>query len=168
MSPRAEAGEAVMPQPQRSGAARRLGCAALIALAVALGAAGCGGSGDDHAVKQTMQRFLGAIGRGDGKAACALVTPAGQAALAQQIATLTHATHTVSCQLILTQIAKLLPPAAKQGLESVQVRKVTVKGNTATVLSRDVHPTKGNASAFLSGSAPTTLVKVGGAWRVTD
>jgi hypothetical protein len=157
-----------MPRPPRTGGARRLGCASLIALVVALGAAGCGGSGDDQAVKQTMQRFLGAIGRGDGKAACALVTPSGQAALAQQIATLTHATHTVSCQLILTEIAKLLPPAAKQGLESVQVQKVTVKGNTATILSRDVHATKGNASAFLSGSAPTKLVKVSGAWKVTN
>jgi hypothetical protein len=157
-----------MPRPPRTGGARRLGCASLVAVAVALGAAGCGGSGDDQAVKQTMQRFLGAIGRGDGKAACALVTPAGQAALAQQIAALTHATRTVSCQLILTEIAKLLPPAAKQGLESVRVQKVTVKGNTATVLSRDVHATNGNVSAFLSGSAPTKLAKVGGSWKVTN
>jgi hypothetical protein len=140
----------------------------LIALAVAIGAAGCGGSGDDQAVKQTVQRFLGDIGKGDGNAACALVTPAGQAALAAQIASLTHATHTVSCQLILTEIAKLLPPAARQGLESVQVKNVTVKGNTATVLSKDIHATKGNASAFLSGGAPTKLVKVGGAWKVTN
>jgi hypothetical protein len=157
-----------MPRPPRTRAARRFGCASLVAVAVAVGVAGCGGSGEDQAVKQTMQRFLGAIGRGDGKAACAFVTPAGQAALAQQIAALTHATHTVSCQLILTQIAHLLPPAAKQGLESVQVQKVTVKGNTATVFSRDIHPTKGNASAFLSGSAPTKLVKVGGDWKVTN
>jgi hypothetical protein len=140
----------------------------LIALAVAFGAAGCGGSGDEQSVKQTVQRFLGDIGRGDGNAACALVTPAGQAALAAQIATLTHATHTVSCQLILTEIAKLLPPAAKQGLESVQVQKATVKGNTATVLSKDIHATKGNASAFLSGGAPTKLAKIGGAWKVTN
>lgn len=157
-----------MPRPTRTGGAQRRVCASLIVLAVALGAAGCGGSGDDQAVKQTMQNFLGAIGRGDGKAACALVTPSGQAALAAQIAALTHATHTVSCQLILTEIAKLLPPAAKQGLESVQVRKVTVKGSTASVLSRDVHATKGNVSAFLSGSAPTKLVKVGGTWKVTN
>jgi hypothetical protein len=157
-----------MPLPPRTGAARRLGCASVIALAVALGAAGCGGSGDDQAVKQTVQRFLAAIGRGNGKAACALVTPAGQAALAAQIATLTHATHTVSCPVILTEIAKLLPPAAKQGLESVQVKKATVKGNSATVLSRDLHATKGNATAFLSGGAPTKLVKVGGAWKVTN
>ena len=140
----------------------------MIALAVAFGAAGCGGPGDEHAVKQTVQRFLGDIGRGDGNAACALVTPAGQAALAAQIATLTHATHTVSCQLILTEIAKLLPPAAKKGLENVQVQKATVKGNTATVLSKDIRATKGNASAFLSGGAPTKLVKVGGAWKVTN
>jgi hypothetical protein len=115
-----------------------------------------------------MQHFLAAIGRGDGKAACAFVTPSGQAALARQIAALTHAKHTVSCELILTEISHLLPPAAKQGLESVQVQKVTVKGNTATVLSRDVHASKGNVSAFLSGSAPTKLVKVGGTWKVTN
>lgn len=158
-----------MPRLPHTSAARRLGCASLIALAIALAAAGCGGgSGDDQAVKNTMQRFLGAVGRGDGNAACALVTPSGQAALAQQIATLTHATHTVTCQLILTEIAKLLPPAAKQGLESVEVRKVTIKGNRATVLSRDVHATKGNATAFLSGTAPTKLVKVGGTWKVTN
>ena len=157
-----------MPRPRRTRTVRRCGCASLSALAIALGAAGCGGSGDDQAVKQTVQHFLAAIGRGDGKAACALVTPAGQAALAAQIAALTHATHTVSCDLILTEIAKLLPPAAKQGLESVQVQKVTVKGNMATVQSRDIHATKGNASAFLSGSAPTRLVKVGGTWKVTN
>jgi hypothetical protein len=157
-----------MPRSPRPGTAQRLGCAASIALALALGASGCGGSGDDAAVKQTVQRFLGDIGRGDGKAACALVTPAGQAALAAQIATLTHATHTVSCQLIITQIARLLPPAAKQGLASVQVRKVTIKGNTATVVSSDIHATKGDASAYLSGGAATKLVKVGGAWEITN
>lgn len=161
---------ALLPRPARTGVLRRLGCASL--LAVALAVAGCGGTGDDQAVKRTMQRFLAAVGRGDGRTACALLTPSGQAALAtlaSQIApALTSAPHTASCQLILTAIGSRLKPATKQGLESAQVQKVTVKGNTASVLSSDIRATKGNLSSFLAGSAPTKLVKVGGTWKVTS
>lgn len=155
---------------QRTGTARRFSCVTLSAVALALGAVGCGGSGSssDQAVKQTMQRFLAAVGRGDGQTACTLVTPAGQQALAAQIATITHSTKQVSCQVILTEIAKLLPAAVKLGLQNAQVQKVTVTGNTASVRSKDIRATKGNLNAFLSGSAPTKLQKVGGVWKVTS
>lgn len=139
-----------------------------VALAIGFGMAGCGGSGDEGAVKQSLQHFLAAIGRGDGAAACALVTPAGQQALAAQIAKITSATHTVSCQVILTQIAKLLPPAVKQGLQAARVQKVTISGSTATVRSQDIKASQGTLSAFLQGGAPTKLQKVGGVWKVTS
>jgi hypothetical protein len=143
---------------------------ASISLALALGVAGCGGggSGEQAAVKQSLQSFLAAIGRGDGKAACALVTPAGQQALARQIAAITRSNRTVSCELILTETAKLLTPAVKQALESAQVTKVAISGNTATVRSQDVHSPKGSLSAILPASAPTKLMKVGGVWKVTN
>ena len=138
-------------------------------VALALGVAGCGGggSGDETAVKQSLQGFLAAIGRGDGKAACALVTPSGQQALARQIAAITRSNRTVSCELILTETAKLLTPQVKQALESAQVTKASISGNVATVRSQDVHSPKGSLSAILPASAPTKLAKIGGVWKVT-
>lgn len=143
--------------------------AASIALALTLSVAGCGGGGssDETAVKQSLQTFLAAIGRGDGKTACSLVTPSGQQALARQIAAITRSSRTVSCDLILTETAKLLTAPVKQALESAQVTKVSISGSTATVRSQDVHSPKGSLSAILPASAPTKLAKLGGVWKVT-
>jgi hypothetical protein len=156
-------------QPRTTSATRRAAAAASTGLALALGAAGCGGgSGDEQAAKQSLQHFLGAIARGDGNAACALVTPAGQQALARQIAAATRSTHTVNCQVILTETAKLLTPQFKQALQTAQVSKVTINGSTATVRSQDVRSPKGSLAGILPATAPTKLAKVGGVWKITN
>jgi hypothetical protein len=155
-------------------AATRLNKILLIACACAasLLIAACGGGGgagaDEQGVKQSMQRFLGAIGAGNGAAACQLVTPAGQQALAQQIATLTHSSKQVSCEVIITQIAKLLPADIKTGLQNARVQKVTIKRGTATVRGTDIKSSKGNLSTFVNAQQPTKLQKVGAVWKVTS
>jgi hypothetical protein len=154
-------------------AATRLNRILLITCACAapIWVAACGGGGagaDEQGVKQSMQRFLAAIGAGNGAAACQLVTPAGQQALAQQIATLTHASHQVSCEVIITQIAKLLPADIKTGLQNARVQKVTIKAGTATVRGTDIKASKGNLSAFVNAQQPTKLQKVGAVWKVTS
>jgi hypothetical protein len=151
----------------------RLNKILLIACACAapIWVAACGGTSagaDEQGVKQSMQRFLAAIGAGNGTAACQLVTPAGQQALAQQIATLTHASHKVSCEVIITDIAKLLPPGIKTGLQNARVEKVTIKGGTATVRGTDIKASKGDLSTFVNAQQPTKLQKVGAVWKVTS
>lgn len=136
-----------------------------------LGIAACGGGGagaDEQGVKQSMQRFLGAVGAGNGAAACQLVTPAGQQALAQQIATLTHSSRQASCEVIITQISKLLPADIKTGLQNARVQKVTIKRGTATVRGTDIKASKGNLSTFVNAQQPTKLQKVGTVWKVTS
>ena len=146
--------------------ARALTAVASTALLMFL--AGCGGGGgQDQAVKQAVTQFLSAVGRGDGAAACKHVTPAGQRALANQIAAATKSTRTVSCQLIITEIGKLLPADVKTGLQNARISKVTVSGDTASVRDQDIHAAKGNLQPFLQGGPSTKLQRVGGVWMVT-
>ena len=160
-----------MPHPRRTTTARLVPSIASLAACAALAAfAGCGGSGanPDQAVKQAVVQFLAAVGRGDGKTACQHVTPAGQRALANQIAAATQAKRTVSCDVIISQIGKLLPADVKTGLQNAKVLKVTVSGNNASVRDQDIQATKGNLQAFLQGGPSTKLQKVGGDWKVTS
>ena len=146
---------------------RGLFAAASIAALACLPGCGGGGSGQDQAVKQAVQQFLSAVGRGDGAAACKHVTPSGQQALANQIAAATKSTRTVSCQLIITEIGKLLPAEVKTGLQNAQVSKVTVNGASASVRDQDIHAARGNLQPFLQGGPSTKLQRVGGVWMVT-
>lgn len=142
---------------------------AVLAVALAVPLAGCGGSGggDQLAIKQTLQQFLAAIGRGDGSTACSHVTPAGQQALATQIAAITKSDRVVSCQLIITELGRLLPAPVRIGLAHARIDRVTVNGKTASVKDSDIHATQGDLSAFLQGSPATRLQKIAGVWLIT-
>lgn len=137
---------------------------ALIAAAAALALAGCGGgsSGDEQAVKDTVTTFMSALARGDGATACAKATAAAQQRLTAQAAQAGS-----NCQAIISAIASRLPAPVKQGLETAQVKKVTVKGNTATVSDHDISSKSGNLGPFLGGGT-TTLTKVGGSWKLSS
>jgi hypothetical protein len=136
----------------------------LVALVAALALAGCGGggSGDEQAVKDTVTTFMSALARGDGATACSKATAAAQQRLTAQAAQAGS-----NCPAIIAAISKRLPAEVKQGLETAQVKKVTVKGNTATVTDHDITSKSGNLGPFL-GSGATTLTKVGGSWKLSS
>lgn len=123
---------------------------------------GCGSSNSDaDAAKDTMKSFLAALATGDGKKACSLADAAGRQRL------VAAGRGRATCEDVIKLIASRLPPKVKEGLENADVKKVTVKGNTATIKDSDIKSSKGDASAFLTGGRPTKLVKEGGKWKLS-
>jgi hypothetical protein len=134
-------------------------------LLAALLIVGCGGGSDDSAnVKKTMTRLYSALASGDGATACSLATPSGRAKLERGVG------KGASCVQIVALLGASLPAKIKEGLRSVQVKKVTIHGNTATVQEADVTSTSGSLSGFLRpGSPPTILTKqADGTWKVSE
>jgi nitrous oxide reductase accessory protein NosL len=143
---------------------RRLALAAVVAAGVV--AAGCGGSHDTRAqataqVKETVRIALADLANADGRAFCALATPAGQAKLAGTL-------HGYTCATLVELVAGHLSPATRTGLLHVKVRAVTVRGPTATVRAADITATEGTLKGFLNdGGKPTTLVRQhDGTWKI--
>jgi hypothetical protein len=143
--------------------ARRLPLAAAVSLTAI--AAGCGGSGTGVAqtakVKQTVRAALADLARADGRAFCALATPAGQARLA---ATLPGS----DCAKLVAYVGDHLSPAAKEGLLHARVRRVRISGATARVLSADITATEGSLKGLLDDNGkPTTLIRQSdGSWKI--
>jgi hypothetical protein len=132
--------------------------AALAVAAVAVALSGCGGGGGSGSsnsddVRAVTQNFVKAFGAGDGKTACTLLTPAGQAAFVKQ----------VGGPLGVRDCAKAVEAAhGEAGAElnldfsGAKVQSVTVNGDSA--------------SAVVSAgkrSLPATLSKAGGSWKLT-
>jgi hypothetical protein len=131
------------------------------ALAVALALTGCGGRSDADKAKEALTTFMAAIARGDGKTACGLADAAGRQRL------VTAAKGRLSCESVVAAIATRIPPDVRTGLENAEIRRVTVRGNTATVDDADITSSKGRLSGFLNGDTPEKLVKEGGRWKVS-
>jgi tripartite-type tricarboxylate transporter receptor subunit TctC len=139
--------------------------AAIMVTATALVAAGCGGGLDDTAkVKQTMTRYLSAVGAGDGATTCSLLTPSGQAAFERF-----KRAAAGSCPLLVTVFNAGLPAQVKTALRHAQIKKITINGNTATVRHADITSTKGDLSSVVPpGSPPTVLTKQSdGSWKLS-
>ena len=132
--------------------------AALAIAAVAVALSGCGGGGGSSSsssddVKAVTENFVKAFGAGDGKTACTLLTPQGQAAFVKQ----------VGGPLGVKDCAKAVEAAhGEAGAElnldfsGASVKSVTVSGDTA--------------SAVVSAgkrSLPAKLSKAGGSWKLT-
>ncbi|MGI8506103.1 MAG: hypothetical protein ACR2MK_04745 [Solirubrobacteraceae bacterium] len=139
----------------------------LAALAVSAILAACGGSSSNSSpdaahVKQTITRAFHALATGDGATLCSLATADGQRALA---AAAPHST----CAKVVALVGAHLTPSQKAALESVQVSKVTIDGDHATVKSSDLTVAHGSLKGFIdSGSAPTRLAKQSdGSWKIS-
>jgi hypothetical protein len=136
---------------------------AAVAVSAALVACGGGSSNNDAAqVKQTVSRAFSALATGDGATLCSLATPAGQKELASG---LPHST----CSAVVKLVSEHLSPQQKAGLESVQVKKVVVNGNHATVSDADLTTTRGTLKGFINPtSPPTKLTKQSdGSWKLS-
>jgi hypothetical protein len=143
---------------------RRLPLAAAISLSAIV--AGCGGgSGAGVAqtakVKQTVRTALADLARSDGRAFCALATPTGRATLAGTLPG-------YNCAKLVAYVGDHLSPAAKEGLLHAQVRRVTISGATARVLSADITATEGSLKGLLDDHGkPTTLIRQSdGSWKI--
>jgi hypothetical protein len=130
-------------------------CAALTAAAVVVALSGCGGSSSSSAgdVRAVTENFAKAFGAGDGKTACTLMTPGGQAAFVKR----------VGGPLKVGDCAKAVEAAhSEAGAElnfdfsGASVSKVKVSGDSASAVV-----TAG------SRSLPANLSRVGGSWKLT-
>ena len=121
--------------------------------------AGCGGSGSSNAssnddVRAVTQNFVKAFGAGDGKTACTLLTPAGQAAFVKKVG---GALGVKDC--VAAVAAAHGEAAAELNLDfsGASVKSVKVNGSTA--------------SAVVSAggrSLNARLSSAGGSWRLVS
>lgn len=126
---------------------------ALVALVV-LAAAGCGGGGskgsDQQQVTTAVTDFAHAFGKGDGKTACSLLTPAARNAFVSRISTLVG---TRDCAQAIGKLPSVAGPNVTGPFQTAKVDSVKVNGNSASArLTAAGH------------SAPVTLQKQDGNW----
>jgi hypothetical protein len=142
----------------------RIRLTGLIATVVACGIlAGCGSSdsADTAKIKRVVTQELSDLAAGNGAAACALATPAGQAQLASG-----STAHT--CAAAIDLASSRLPAQVKEGLRTAQIKKVTITNGSATVSDADITSTQGTLTGFLDpASAPTVLTEQpDGSWEI--
>jgi hypothetical protein len=137
-----------------------------VAVAAGIAAAGCGTASTESPgeaqVKHTVQAALSALAAGDGHAFCALATPAERARLARALAR-------GSCPAAMHAVGTGLTPAHRAALHHVEVRRVTVSGDRATVRAADIATPGDPGKGFLSDDGkPTTLVRrPDGSWLIS-
>ena len=122
----------------------RLPIIALLAAVCAAGVLACGGS-DEQQVTDTVKRFYKAAAAGDGKQACAQLTPSARGGGGVQ-----------QCEMAIEQLGQLGGAEAKRRIAGVDVRKTHVNGDTATT------------QAQVAGQTPVVLSlrKVDGEWKL--
>jgi hypothetical protein len=139
-------------------------CRLVLAISIALIAAGCGaatGPPPAARVKQTVRTALADLADSDGRAFCALATPAGRAKLAGTL-------HGYTCPELVQLVAGHLSPATRTGLQHAEVTRVTIDGSKATVRAADITATAGTLKGFLNdGGVPTALIRErDGSWEI--
>lgn len=109
-------------------------------------------------------RFAAALAAGNGPVACSLATPTAKANLLRGARA-----QFGSCAGVIKVIADHLPASVKEGLQTLEVRKVTVRGNRATVSGADVTSSRGQLDGFISPRSPPTQFakQPAGNWKVT-
>ena len=130
--------------------------AALAVAAVAVALSGCGGSSsssDPSDVRDSVTNFVQTFGAGDGKGACALMTPQAQAAFVKRVG------GPLNVKDCAGAVAAAHGEAAAQlnlDFAGASVTKVQVNGDSATATV-----TAG------SRSLPANLSKADGSWKLT-
>ena len=131
---------------------------ALAAVAIALVAvAGCGGGGkkasDAQLAGAAVSGFSKALGSGDGKAGCDLLTSAARATFLKSVQALTA---TRDCAAAMKKVHDAAGVDVNAAFSAATVSNVKVSGSSAT------------ATLTASGhSVRVNLVKQGGKWRLT-
>jgi hypothetical protein len=119
--------------------------------------AGCGGGGkvsDSEAVRAAVGDFSKALGAGEGKAACELLTSEARAEFVKRAASLAG---TRDCAAAIGKIHDAAGAEVNTAFSAATVADVKVRGDTAT------------ATLTASGHrAPVSLAKQDGKWRLTS
>ncbi len=129
---------------------------------------GCGGSGsagtaDAGKVKQTVRAALADLANADGRGFCSLATRTGRAKLAGTL-------HGYNCVQLVNLVGGHLSPATKAGLLHAQVKRVTIKGSTASVKAADITATRGSLKGFLNDGGRATILtrQPDGSWKINE
>jgi hypothetical protein len=136
----------------------------IVAALCALALAGCGGGdsepqSDSAKVTTTIESYLAAQVSGDGTAACALLSPAGQRQLIGLVAKASQGLVTQpTCEDAVSLVRTAATPAQLAAVGHAEVSNVVVSGDRATA---DV----GAGAALPSGSV--TLVRDGSDWLIS-
>jgi len=122
----------------------RLGILLLLATSCVAVLSACGAS-DEERVNDTVKRFYKAAAAGDGKQACAQLTPAARGPGGAP-----------QCEAAIDQLGQLGGPEAKRRIAGVDVRRTHVDGDRAST------------QAQVPGQTPVTLTlrKVDGEWKL--
>jgi hypothetical protein len=130
---------------------RRWGLSGLLMLLVAGSVAGCGGSssGASRQITSTIKSFLSDLGSGNGGAACQLLTPTGQKALAAQ-----GPASDVTCSQVISTASKAFNASEQKKLKNATVTNIKITGNSAT-------------AQLKGGTGTAHLSKTGGKWLIS-
>ena len=116
----------------------------IVAAVAALVAAGCGGSEEDD-VKHTVTDYFKAMGDGDGKRACALITPPSREKLGG-----------ADCAEIVSASAKKLDASDRKVMRDVDIGFTTVT----------IHGDRAFMQSDPDDNEPIQLQKIDGKWLV--
>jgi hypothetical protein len=126
------------------------------AVIVALIITGCGDSGDEQKVADTVQTYLSALAEGDGAEACNQLTGEEAGRVFEEEATMLPELGASSCADALSKLGETLGGEGKQTLERAETTNVKVDGDSATAElvggTKTVHLRKVDGRWFISGA----------------
>jgi hypothetical protein len=134
--------------------------AAVAAIALTAPAAAQAANGS-HPAAQSLEAFLHAVGRADGKTACRYLTTEGKAQFTSGW---------MPCQRAVAFIYANMTPSERKVLLTSYVTKVTVRGNTATIADKDTRYRQGKPGENMEDEdpGPAVMVKRNGRWLLKD
>ncbi|HEY6780810.1 MAG TPA: hypothetical protein VI111_07650 [Thermoleophilaceae bacterium] len=114
-----------------------------------------GGGGEQQAVTTAVTGFYAALGSGDGKQACALMSDSIKKAFTKALSQAQNQ-QGASCETLAKSVTKAYPAGLRQRLAKLKLTKVTIKGDNAKV------------TVTLPGVPPSTLplVRDDGNWKI--
>lgn len=123
-------------------------------LVVSLLLTGCGGGGDQAAVKQTVTTYLTALADGNGARACSQLTDTEALAVVSSISQQLPELNVSSCADAMTKVSRSLGGDGAAKLRAAKVTNVKVAGSSAS-------------ATVAGGSTTARLTKVGGHWYIS-
>lgn len=139
---------------------------AIVVAAAAVGACSTKVSDEDK-VKDVVTGFFSAVADGNGTVACAKLTASAVNELSAA-AFLLQAP--ASCPEAIERLNRQLSSDDKKALDSAEVRRVTVTGDTAVVADADISlRISGQSSLFRNNNpAPITIDRIGDDWKISS
>ena len=139
-----------------------LALSATLALA-GLTATACGNEDDADRVRAALGRYFSALGNGDGKQACSMLTSNGRRSLLENRMLVVD-----DCEDALEWEVALWPSAERIAVKKIAARKVSIRGDRATVRDEDVRLPSAIADADARDEHPIVLRRTPSGWKIED